>query len=224
MNINPENCPIISNEICQQYCNADRSLCMEVSHPQVLFSALERISTELRQKNYRASHDALTGLWNKYKWEEMADERIMDAKKTNKDIGLLFIDLTNLKKVNDTLGHTAGDNLLADFAELMTSTLRESDIGRVGGDEFVILCDLSPHRDKTISPQERLASVTSRLREKTKTFFEVRTEFSNLGVTAAIGESLWSSSMSLEELIDQADVDMRAVKKIQHQQHDKYRS
>jgi len=224
MNINPENCPIISNEICQQYCDSDRSLCMEVSHPQVLFDALERISIERDQQNYRASHDAMTGLWNKYKWEEMADERIMNAQKTNKDIGLLFIDLTNLKKVNDTLGHTAGDNLLVDFAELMTSTLRESDIGRAGGDEFVVLCDLSPHSEKIISPQERLTSITSRLREKTNTFFEVRTEFSNLGVTAAIGESLWTPNMSLEELIDKADVDMRAVKKIQHQQHEKYRS
>ncbi len=224
MNNNPENCPIISNEICQQYCDSDRSLCMEVSHPQVLFDALARLSMDRDQQKFLASHDALTGLWNKTKWEALANERILDAQKTNKDLGLLFIDLTNFKKVNDTLGHITGDGLLKGLAGVVTSTLRDSDIGRSGGDEFVVLCDLSPHRDKTTTPIDRLAGVTDRLRNELDIFFESRKAFSSLGATAAVGNCLWTPYMNLDDLVTHADYDMRAVKKIQHEQSGKYRT
>lgn len=231
MNNNLEKCPFSSNEIHQQYCNLDRSLCLEVSNPQLLFAALERISNERDQQNYRASHDALTGLWNKTAWEELAAEKIIDAEETGKKLGLVFIDLTNFKKVNDELGHTTGDSLLKDFGELLkdfgemiTPTLRDSDIGRAGGDEFVVLCDLSSYRDSTTKPLERLNGATNRLRQEIDIFFENRYEFSNLGATAAAGSCLWTPNMSLAELITHADNDMRSVKKIQHEQCGKYRA
>jgi len=221
---NLEICPNISNEICKQYCDLDTKLCMEVSQPQVLFDALARLSMDRDQQSFLASHDALTGLWNKSKWDALANERILDAQKTDKDLGLLFIDLTNFKKVNDVLGHTTGDGLLKGLASLVTSTLRDSDIGRSGGDEFVVLCDLSPHRDKTTSPRDRLTGVTDRLRNEFDIFFESRTAFSSLGATAAVGNCLWTPDMTLDDLVTHADSDMRAVKKIQHQQSGKYRT
>jgi GGDEF domain-containing protein len=98
--------------------------------------------------------------------------------------------------------------------------LRESDIGRSGGDEFIILVDLYPRSDESLTPAQRLAEVIARLSQKFEVFFE---SLSDLGATAAIGSSLWQAGMSLDELVDLADEDMRLVKSEQHLKYGKHR-
>jgi diguanylate cyclase (GGDEF)-like protein/PAS domain S-box-containing protein len=93
-----------------------------------------------RQMTYQASHDALTGLVNRREFERRLQEA-MDSAQTG-DIGhaLCYLDLDRFKVVNDTCGHTAGDNMLREIASLLKDAVRDSDtVGRIGGDEFALL-------------------------------------------------------------------------------------
>jgi diguanylate cyclase (GGDEF)-like protein/PAS domain S-box-containing protein len=89
---------------------------------------------------FLAYHDKLTGLPNRALFEEMLSLEIGRARRAETAVGLLFIDLDNFKQVNDTMGHQAGDLLLAGFAERLKPCLREADVfARRSGDEFLIL-------------------------------------------------------------------------------------
>src|ERR1700732_708585 len=93
-----------------------------------------------RQMTYQASHDGLTGLVNRREFERRLQEA-MDSALTS-DIGhaMCYLDLDHFKVVNDTCGHTAGDNMLREIASLIKEAVRDSDtVGRIGGDEFALL-------------------------------------------------------------------------------------
>ena len=214
------NCPLLHTSLCGSYCTTGRLLCQEVSNPALLIEGIlsEKITND--ELSYLARHDPLTGLYNKYEWERLASTRIVWTEADGNSLGLLFVDLTNFKKVNDTLGHSAGDKLLQKLALLMVETLRESDIGRSGGDEFVILVDLRARRNESLVPVKRLNEVVQRLSGEFEIFFE---SLSGLGADAAIGSCLWQPGMTLEELINLADDDMRRVKSWQHAKHGKHR-
>ena len=87
-----------------------------------------------------ANHDALTGLLNRRGLEEDARMILESAARDGRETGLLYMDLDRFKHVNDRLGHRAGDQILATFAERLLDCVRAEDlVGRVGGDEFVAL-------------------------------------------------------------------------------------
>jgi len=93
--------------------------------------------------HHQAFHDALTGLPNRNMLLERLT-RAIESEKHNKKIAIIFIDLDNFKKINDTEGHEAGDVLLCDASERMRSCIRDVDIlARLGGDEFVIMIEAS---------------------------------------------------------------------------------
>jgi len=213
-------CPLINTTLCNGYCATSRLLCQESSNPGLLRRVVTNLQALSDEQSYLAKHDSLTGLWNRYEWERLANRRIAWAEGENSIVGLLFVDLTNFKTINDTLGHSVGDQLLKSLALLMVDTLRESDIGRSGGDEFIILVDLYPRSDESLTPAQRLNEVVSRLSQKFEVFFE---SLAKLGTTAAIGSSLWQAGMSLDELVDLADENMRLVKSVQHIKYGKHR-
>ncbi|MDR7434490.1 MAG: EAL domain-containing protein [Armatimonadota bacterium] len=89
---------------------------------------------------YLASHDPLTGAFNRRRFQEELQHRIAQARRAGKGGALLFLDLDNFKEVNDRLGHRAGDDLLRAVVQSIQRNLRETDVlGRLGGDEFGIL-------------------------------------------------------------------------------------
>lgn len=89
---------------------------------------------------YLAYHDGLTGLPNRSLFTKLLDQSISQARRHNRQLAVLFLDLDHFKQVNDTLGHDAGDELLKEVAVRLKSCLRESDtVARLGGDEFVVL-------------------------------------------------------------------------------------
>lgn len=91
---------------------------------------------------YQASHDALTGLINRREIEHRLDRLLSDARRRGSRHALCFLDLDQFKIVNDTCGHTAGDELLKRLARELPLRLRARDaIGRLGGDEFAILLE-----------------------------------------------------------------------------------
>lgn len=96
--------------------------------------------------SYQASHDPLTGLYNRYAFEKFLDEALLRVQASNEGSLLLYIDLDQFKVVNDTCGHVAGDELLRQLGDVLGRCIRDSDIlARLGGDEFGIIlngCDL----------------------------------------------------------------------------------
>ena len=89
-----------------------------------------------------ASHDPLTGLFNRGMFNRRLQQALAQAQRYERALAILFIDLDGFKLVNDTLGHNAGDALLAEIAARLRATLREGDvIARMGGDEFVVLIE-----------------------------------------------------------------------------------
>ncbi len=93
-----------------------------------------------RQMTYQASHDALTGLVNRREFERRLQEALDSAQAGDVAHALCYLDLDHFKVVNDTCGHTAGDNMLREIASLIKDAVRDSDtVARIGGDEFALL-------------------------------------------------------------------------------------
>ena len=99
-----------------------------------------------KQLTYQASHDSLTGLYNRGKFEEEVNKAILTSGDDSLGHVLCYMDLDQFKIVNDTCGHIAGDALLKQLSTLLKNQIRESDVlARLGGDEFGLLlhnCDL----------------------------------------------------------------------------------
>ncbi len=113
-------------------------------------------SRELMKKlSYSASHDALTGLPNRTRFEKQLKAAIAAGGEPSSSHSLVFLDLDRFKAVNDTAGHAAGDALLRDIAQLMRHQLRNSDcLARLGGDEFgLILFDCRLEQAKSLMQQ-----------------------------------------------------------------------
>ncbi|MCC5859390.1 MAG: EAL domain-containing protein [Ectothiorhodospiraceae bacterium] len=106
----------------------------------LVFASKERLRESDSILSYHASHDALTGLYNRRAFEQQLREALEDARTNGCRHVLAFIDLDNFKIVNDTAGHAAGDQMLRHVSFLMRRLVRESDVlGRLGGDEFALL-------------------------------------------------------------------------------------
>jgi diguanylate cyclase (GGDEF)-like protein/PAS domain S-box-containing protein len=106
----------------------------------VMFDVTERKHLEDRLA-HDAAHDPLTGLPNRTRLLESLEEALRRASRTHLNVAVLFLDLDRFKRVNDALGHAAGDDLLISFAQRLQGVLRSSDLAaRTGGDEFVVLC------------------------------------------------------------------------------------
>lgn len=148
----------------------------------------KQIEHELRQLS---THDALTGLYNRHFFHaEM--ERIADS--LLYPVSVVMIDLDNLKAVNDTQGHKAGDAYIQKAAALLKSSFRSDDIiARIGGDEFVILL---PQTD-----QNGVANLLTRLKHGIKNQGD---SLFNMSVGWATGEK----GCNLDDLMQQADVRM----------------
>ncbi len=107
-----------------------------------------------------AHHDTLTGLANRYTLEARLDQLVADARRHNRRLAVLFLDMDNFKGINDSMGHAVGDEFLRVTAQRLHSAVRENDIvARLGGDEFVVvLSDMG-------EPQHAL-SVAAKLLER----------------------------------------------------------
>lgn len=96
---------------------------------------------------HQANFDNLTGLPNRYLFQDRLAQEILKSQRSGKQLALLMVDLDHFKEVNDTLGHAAGDLLLKEAADRLNDCVRDSDtLARLGGDEFAIIivdfCDL----------------------------------------------------------------------------------
>ncbi|WP_232300983.1 putative bifunctional diguanylate cyclase/phosphodiesterase [Caldimonas taiwanensis] len=152
-----------------------------------------------------AHHDALTGLPNRMSFMEHLDQRMDQARRTEDALALLFVDLDDFKRVNDSLGHLVGDRLLQTVAQRITASLRHSDrVARFGGDEFMVL--LGAVRDRA-----DVEDVARKLLEAIEQPIEV--DALRLSVTPSIGIALFPAhAQSPGELIKHADRAMYQAK------------
>lgn len=91
---------------------------------------------------HTATHDALTGLPNRYLFKDRLDQAFHRADRSGGSVAILLLDLDYFKDINDTLGHPAGDKLLTEVGNRLMKIARASDtVARLGGDEFAIICD-----------------------------------------------------------------------------------
>ena len=112
-----------------------------------VLEAIEGIAVDVTEKkrsvqelSVRANTDPLTGLANRTHMEQSLEHMLAQAKRSQKNVGVLFIDLDKFKPINDTYGHEAGDTLLREVSARLKARLREADLAaRMGGDEFVII-------------------------------------------------------------------------------------
>jgi diguanylate cyclase (GGDEF)-like protein/PAS domain S-box-containing protein len=116
-----------------------------------------------RRLSTLACTDPLTGLANRRFWRQEADRRLAAARGDGRSIAVLFLDLDHFKRVNDALGHGAGDELLRQVAQRLRAAVRSSDVvARYGGDEFlVLLTDLASRSDVAIVARKLVEAVTA---------------------------------------------------------------
>jgi diguanylate cyclase (GGDEF)-like protein/PAS domain S-box-containing protein len=159
------------------------------------------------QIEYQAYHDALTGLPNRLLFRDRLTIALAHAKRQHTPLVVMFLDLDRFKIVNDTLGHSLGDELLRVIAERLHSVLREGDtIARMGGDEFtVLLSDLKDAGDAAKIARKLLETVAQ----------PVRVEGHELYATTSIGIALFpNDGDTAEVLLKNADSAMYRAKEL----------
>lgn len=110
------------------------------NHRRASFKAQVEERELQKELDLLASTDPLTGVWNRRKFTASAIDEFKWARQRGRHLSIILIDIDNLKEVNDTLGHLAGDEVIRHCAKIMNMRIREKDIlGRLGGDEFGIL-------------------------------------------------------------------------------------
>lgn len=177
-------------------------------------SLYEDVALENAENVYKGNHDVVTGVYNRAGFEN----KVQDLREAHPDftVGILFIDLDNFKKINDTWNHSYGDKFLKYTAEWLQKTVRHENgrdgdvIGRDGGDEFVVGVLLDPNaideEGKPISPVKQLAKIHKRLLETfANESVEDNPRIAELKIGMSVGAAIWEEDMNLAEAKEAAD-------------------
>lgn len=158
-------------------------------------SQLKLMEDELRALSLT---DELTSLYNRRGFFTLADHELKMANRLNKKIYMLYADLDNLKKINDTFGHKEGDSALIETANIFRNNYRESDIiARIGGDEFVII--------PVGTDQDTVEMISARLQNALDNFNEKSGRRYKLSISIGITEYDPARPCSINDLLTRAD-------------------
>ncbi|MGD0233087.1 MAG: diguanylate cyclase [Syntrophorhabdales bacterium] len=150
--------------------------------------------------------DDLTGLYNRRGFFALAQQQLTMAKRTVQEVLLFFVDLDNMKQINDALGHQEGDNALIEVASVLKETFRESDIiSRLGGDEFAVLAIDVTHETENI--------LMNRLQKALEACNRLKPRKYTLSLSTGVAHYEPESPSSLDELIARADALMYEKKR-----------
>jgi diguanylate cyclase (GGDEF)-like protein len=154
---------------------------------------------------HMALHDGLTGLPNRTLLMERLGQLIAMSRREPRRIALMFLDLDGFKKVNDTLGHAMGDEVLKTVATRLSGLLRNSDtVARLGGDEFVVLLDNPENSERIAQIGTRVIAVLNE---------PMRFDDVEAHVGSSIGIAVFlDGADSAEALLKRADGAMYAAK------------
>lgn len=182
-------------------CSVRLGVAMMVLSPLLVVTATYANQQLLAQIRHRANHDFLTSALTRRAFTQQAKRVLNERRETPQSLALLIMDLDHFKAINDTYGHSAGDQVLREFAQVVRNELREMDVfGRLGGEEFALLLPSVSH-NQALQIAERLRAAVE------------MHEFRFKGMTAlsakvSVGLS-WldpqQPNVPLQTLLDQAD-------------------
>ena len=166
---------------------------------------VEQLEQSKRLERHLAYHDALTKLPNRHLFHDRLQQALAQSQRSGKLTALLFLDLDGFKRINDTLGHGIGDQLLKSVAKRLKSSVRQVDtIARLGGDEFTIVLLEISHTQDAKNVARKILKVVSR---------PYKIDDHELFVTASIGISIYpGDGADIESLIRKADIAMYRAK------------
>lgn len=169
-------------------------------------AAVERKRMHSRLE-HMARHDQLTNLPNRALFLDRLHTALARAHRGHLQLAILYLDLDKFKQVNDTYGHITGDHLLQEVARRLTNCIRESDtVGRLGGDEFIVLLDEIAQREDTDLVRTKIITTLSEPYQLAKT---------TLHITPSIGVAVYpENGTDSNELIRYADDAMYQAKRI----------
>ncbi len=168
--------------------------------------AHEELHRRQEELAFMATHDALTGLPNRTLILDRVEQMLVRARRNQTPVAALFVDLDNFKHINDTLGHSVGDQLLRAVAARLEAVVRDIDaLGRLGGDEFVVVAE-----GMSLAAGPEL--IAERLLGALKQPFKLKgAENTRLVVTASVGVAMGDRATA-EELLRDADIAMYRAK------------
>ena len=153
---------------------------------------------------YQATYDELTGLMNRRAILERLKENIARAERHGECLAIGICDIDHFKKVNDTYGHQAGDDVLRELAALFNNNLRPYDsVGRMGGEEFLVVAPIMPGLEPN--------AIFDRLHDRVSQT-KIKTRAGDLVVTLSIGVACASKGSAVDDLLDAADTAMYQAK------------
>jgi diguanylate cyclase (GGDEF)-like protein len=171
-----------------------------------------------KKLNELATYDALTGIFNRRAFEEIAEKMLALGNRKKKNIAVLHLDIDNFKSINDSMGHSTGDEILKITVSKLTESLRKEDIvGRIGGDEFaVVLMD--------VEKKEDVHAVINKIIDASKKV--VRINNIEVYATLSLGATVSNTEVqkSYKELLKEADIAMYDAKKKGKNQYRIYNS
>ena len=157
-----------------------------------------------QELKHQAYHDSLTGLPNRVLFADRAADAIDHAHRTERIVGMLFVDLDDFKVVNDTMGHGSGDELLTAVAGRLRASVRPSDTAaRLGGDEFALLVDDAPDTDAVEAFADRIVAAFGE---------PFRLGDAEVLATVTVGVATSADSADADELLRHADLALYAAK------------
>lgn len=164
----------------------------------------KRMENELE---YYSKYDGLTGAFNRRAGMKSLREEIQRLKAEKSNLTISFIDIDGLKKVNDSLGHRYGDELITNTIKLIKSRIRKEDIiCRMGGDEFLLIFPNFTEKEALEILQEVEDSISEFNLKKNKRY--------RISFSYGFAEYYWNDDMSIDELIGIADSKMYKIKNI----------
>jgi two-component system cell cycle response regulator len=174
-----------------------RELKVRLQAGQRIIDLQSALASKQRELSHKATHDSLTGLWNRSAVLDILDREAGCSQRMNSPLSLALADIDHFKIINDTYGHVAGDAVLIEVTRRMQSTIRHYDtIGRYGGEEFIIvLPGLDNHR--AFSMAERL-----RVQVAKEPYYVLEEEIS---VTLSIGVAVDNGTGNPGALLRTAD-------------------
>ncbi len=172
----------------------------------VAFHDVSAARAKSLEMSHLAQHDSLTGLPNRVLFNDRLAQAISLAMRQDRQLAVLFVDLDQFKKINDSLGHAVGDQLLQSVADRLLGCVRRTDtVSRLGGDEFVVLLSQVEHEeDAAVSARKILRALAAPHTVDDK----------NLDISVSIGVSTYpSDGPDAESLMNKADTAMYEAKK-----------
>jgi diguanylate cyclase (GGDEF)-like protein/PAS domain S-box-containing protein len=175
--------------------------------PESFVLQVEDVTAERRAREqlaFQAFHDPLTGLRNRAWIVDMLESDLVEARRAGSSVGVLFVDLDNFKVVNESLGHVAGDEMLATVAQRIATALSsEFHIGRFGGDEFLVVIPEAQGVHDVESVAERVARAVSA---------PLTVAGHNVVTSASIGVAMSNDASTPESLLRDADAAVHRAK------------